>query len=76
MQLLRLAPVGPGWDGLRSRTVRDLLLRRQPGPCLPYGPPVTESWDPGTYHRFRSSRSAPFHDLVALLAPVAGGRAV
>ncbi len=30
-----------------------------------YGPPVADSWDPVAYHRFRSSHSAPFHDLVA-----------
>lgn len=43
---------------------------------LAYGPAVADSWDPGTYHRFRSSRSAPFHDLLALVAPIDGGRAI
>jgi trans-aconitate 2-methyltransferase len=33
-------------------------------------------WDPGRYDRFRAEREAPFHDLVALLDPVPGGRAV
>jgi trans-aconitate 2-methyltransferase len=29
-----------------------------------------DSWDPGQYDRFRNERSAPFHDLAGLLAPV------
>src|SRR5579871_1697542 len=32
------------------------------------------AWDPAQYHRFRREREAPFDDLVALVAPVPGGR--
>lgn len=35
-----------------------------------------DSWDPAQYERFSDERSAPFFDLLALVAPVAGGRAV
>jgi len=33
-------------------------------------------WDPDQYHRFRREREAPFEDLLSLLGPVPGGRAV
>jgi trans-aconitate 2-methyltransferase len=51
------------------------------GAILPVDPlrsPVTpgEGWDPQQYHRFRREREAPFHDLLALIRPVPGGRAV
>jgi trans-aconitate 2-methyltransferase len=37
---------------------------------------MTDGWDPGTYERFREERRQPFRDLVGLLVPVPGGRAV
>lgn len=37
---------------------------------------MTDAWDPEQYHRFREQRSAPFYDLLALVQPVPGGRAV
>lgn len=33
-------------------------------------------WDPAQYHRFRDERSRPFFDLLALVAPIPGGRAI
>jgi trans-aconitate 2-methyltransferase len=36
----------------------------------------TDSWDPTEYQRFRDERSAPFYDLLALVEPCRGGRAV
>jgi trans-aconitate 2-methyltransferase len=33
-------------------------------------------WDPSQYDRFRDERRQPFHDLLALVRPVAGGRVV
>ena len=36
----------------------------------------TDSWDPSQYDRFRDERRQPFHDLLALVRPVAGGRVV
>ena len=36
----------------------------------------TDGWEPGQYERFKAERSQPFHDLVALLRPAPGGRAV
>lgn len=33
-------------------------------------------WDPAQYERFRDERSQPFHDLLALVQPIPGGRAV
>ena len=37
---------------------------------------VTDTWDPGQYRRFEAERDQPFHDLLALVAPVPGGRVV
>jgi trans-aconitate 2-methyltransferase len=37
---------------------------------------VVDSWDPGQYERFAAERAAPFHDLLALVRPVPGGRVV
>jgi trans-aconitate 2-methyltransferase len=37
---------------------------------------MSDSWDPGQYERFSDERSAPFFDLLALVAPVPGGRVV
>jgi trans-aconitate 2-methyltransferase len=37
---------------------------------------ATDSWDPTQYERFSDERSAPFFDLLALVAPVRGGRVV
>jgi trans-aconitate 2-methyltransferase len=34
------------------------------------------AWDPDQYLRFREQRRQPFHDLLALVAPVSGGRVV
>lgn len=35
-----------------------------------------DAWDPAQYDRFRAERRQPFFDLVALMAPVPGGRAI
>jgi trans-aconitate 2-methyltransferase len=35
-----------------------------------------DTWDPGQYQRFAAERAAPFHDLLALVRPVPGGRVV
>jgi trans-aconitate 2-methyltransferase len=35
-----------------------------------------DAWDPGRYERFAAERAAPFHDLLALVRPVPGGRVV
>ncbi|MDQ6697219.1 MAG: methyltransferase domain-containing protein, partial [Actinomycetota bacterium] len=37
---------------------------------------MTDAWSPNQYHRFRDQRSAPFHDLLALVRAAPGGRAV
>ena len=41
-------------------------------------PPATpaDGWDPAQYERFRAQRSRPFHDLMALVEAVPGGRAI
>lgn len=36
----------------------------------------TSGWDPARYERFKSERSRPFFDLLELVQPVRGGRAV
>ena len=35
-----------------------------------------DAWQPDQYARFRAEREQPFHDLVALVKPVPGGRVV
>jgi trans-aconitate 2-methyltransferase len=35
-----------------------------------------DTWSPGQYQRFAAERAAPFHDLLALVRPVPGGRVV
>jgi trans-aconitate 2-methyltransferase len=35
-----------------------------------------DAWDPAVYDRFKEERAAPFRDLLALIEPVPGGRAV
>ena len=35
-----------------------------------------DTWDPAQYERFAAERAAPFHDLLALVRPVPGGRVV
>jgi trans-aconitate 2-methyltransferase len=37
---------------------------------------MTDAWNPTQYERFKSERSQPFYDLLALVQPVAGMRAV
>ena len=37
---------------------------------------MQDPWDPARYGRFAAERSAPFHDLLALVRPVPGGRVV
>lgn len=37
---------------------------------------ASDSWDPAQYGRFEAQRRQPFDDLVALVAPVPGGRVV
>jgi trans-aconitate 2-methyltransferase len=34
------------------------------------------TWDPGQYERFKNERSRPFFDLLGLLRPAPGGRAI
>lgn len=36
----------------------------------------TDGWDPELYSRFAAERRRPFEDLLALVAPIPGGRAV
>ena len=38
------------------------------------GPRLTDTWDPAQYQRFQQERSAPFFDLLDLVAPRPGGR--
>ncbi len=38
--------------------------------------PVSDAWEPGQYARFRAEREQPFFDLLALVRPIPGGRAV
>jgi trans-aconitate 2-methyltransferase len=40
------------------------------------GPRLTDTWDPAQYQRFQQERSAPFFDLLDLVAPCPGGRVV
>jgi len=35
-----------------------------------------DSWNPGQYNRFGAERKKPFHDLLAMVEPLSGGRAV
>ena len=37
---------------------------------------MADTWQPEQYARFRAEREQPFHDLLALVAPVPGGRVV
>ena len=37
---------------------------------------MSDSWQPEQYARFRAEREQPFHDLLALVEPVPGGRVV
>lgn len=37
---------------------------------------VSDTWQPEQYARFRAEREQPFHDLLALVEPVPGGRVV
>ena len=37
---------------------------------------AADAWDPAQYGRFRAERQQPFHDLLALITPVSGGRAI
>lgn len=37
---------------------------------------TADAWDPDRYERFKAERTAPFHDLLSLVAPVPGGTAV
>jgi trans-aconitate 2-methyltransferase len=37
---------------------------------------VADPWDPARYERFAAERTAPFYDLLALVRPIPGGRAV
>jgi trans-aconitate 2-methyltransferase len=39
-------------------------------------PDEAATWDPERYARFRAERSQPFFDLLALVSPIAGGRAL
>jgi trans-aconitate 2-methyltransferase len=38
--------------------------------------PRVDTWDPEQYARFATERAQPFHDLLALVRPVPGGRVV
>ena len=44
------------------------------GPALFHVP--MDTWDPERYARFAAERAQPFHDLLDLVRPVAGGRVV
>jgi trans-aconitate 2-methyltransferase len=35
-----------------------------------------DTWDPACYERFANERNAPFYDLIGLVRPIPGGRAV
>lgn len=37
---------------------------------------MTSPWNPTQYEKFRDERSAPFHDLLSLVRPISGGRAI
>jgi trans-aconitate 2-methyltransferase len=37
---------------------------------------MSDTWDPAVYDRFKQERAQPFHDLLALVQPVPGGRVV
>jgi len=37
---------------------------------------MRDTWDPAQYERFAAERNAPFYELLALVKPVPGGRAV
>ncbi|CAN5726311.1 trans-aconitate 2-methyltransferase [soil metagenome] len=37
---------------------------------------MTDRWDPDRYHQFQAERRQPFDDLLAMVAPAPGGRAV
>ncbi len=37
---------------------------------------LSDGWQPDQYARFRAEREQPFHDLLALVSPVPGGRVV
>ena len=37
---------------------------------------MSDAWQPDQYARFRAEREQPFHDLLALVRPVPGGRTV
>jgi len=37
---------------------------------------TSSPWNPDQYHKFRDERSQPFFDLLALVQPIPGGRAV
>jgi trans-aconitate 2-methyltransferase len=37
---------------------------------------MTDAWNPAQYERFKDERSRPFHDLLALVGEVPGGRVV
>lgn len=39
-------------------------------------PSAPDTWDPATYARFAAERAKPFFDLLDLVAPIPGGRAV
>ena len=47
------------------------------GPLSREGPLLSaDGWDPEAYARFAAERRRPFEDLLALVAPIPGGRAV
>lgn len=37
---------------------------------------MTDTWNPDRYEQFRDERSRPFYDLLALVEPIPGGRAI
>ena len=37
---------------------------------------TADTWKPAQYERFKDERTRPFHDLLALIEPISGGRAV
>jgi trans-aconitate 2-methyltransferase len=57
-------------------TPRALLVSNLYGFGMSTSRASTDTWDPDQYRRFAAERRRPFDDLVAMVEPVPGGRAV
>jgi trans-aconitate 2-methyltransferase len=63
----------------REDPIRDTLLSMSDAPPVPSAanaPSAPSQWDPAQYERFKSERSRPFFDLLALVRPRTGMRVV